>query len=383
MGKKRTAARRAAAAASTATTAPPPSVSVAPEDDAVACDHLEPHTAPAQQQHDAHAANTWPEPRVSSLVPSTSSLVPHTTTETAQGVSVVQDAVTCPHTVANGPERHPPITIANPHDPRSPNAYHARRTASPTSHTHTASPNDAPTPLRRTARIPAADNEPNELFAACPADSPDKMDANTPHTPTAARLVQQAPSAAFTVYTAAGFVAFLGLYTVLTYIDASAPSQGVDENLTFYLVSVANAASGFGRLASGFAADRFGAMNIMAPMTALAGIMTYIWPFVHGQGPVAAVAVIYGLASGAFVSLLAAPMIAFGEASDVGRRTGMFMTTLSIGALAGPPISGAINTATGGYKAVGIYAGSAVMVATALMYLARQLVLKGATSRKF
>ncbi|TFY76406.1 hypothetical protein EWM64_g7608 [Hericium alpestre] len=168
-------------------------------------------------------------------------------------------------------------------------------------------------------------------------------------------------SAAFTVYTAAGFVAFLGLYTVLTYIDASAPSQGVDENLTFYLVSVANAASGFGRLASGFAADRFGAMNIMAPMTGLVGIMTYIWPFVHGQGPVAAVAVIYGLTSGAFVSLLATPMIAFGEASDVGRRAGMFMTTLSIGALAGPPISGAINTATGEYKAVGIYAGSCLI----------------------
>ena len=35
----------------------------------------------------------------------------------------------------------------------------------------------------------------------------------------------------------------------------------------------------------------------------------------------------------------------------------MFFTVVALGALVGPPISGAINVATGGYKAVGIYAG--------------------------
>jgi hypothetical protein len=35
----------------------------------------------------------------------------------------------------------------------------------------------------------------------------------------------------------------------------------------------------------------------------------------------------------------------------------MFMSIFSLGALAGPPISGAINTATGGFEAVGYYAG--------------------------
>ncbi|KAA1467658.1 MFS general substrate transporter [Dentipellis sp. KUC8613] len=184
-------------------------------------------------------------------------------------------------------------------------------------------------------------------------------------------------SAPFSAYTAGGFIAFLGLYTVLTYIDASASTQGIDENFAFYLVSIANAASGFGRLGFGFCADRIGAMNVMTPMTALAGVFTYIWPFVHGRGPLVVIAIFYGISSGAYVSLLGAPMIAFGEPGDVGRRTGMFMTTMSIGALAGPPISGAINTATGNYKAVGIYAGSAIMVATVLMALTRHLVLKG------
>ena len=50
-------------------------------------------------------------------------------------------------------------------------------------------------------------------------------------------------------------------------------------------------------------------------------------------------------------------MMAFGDTKDVGRRLGMFMSIFSLGALAGPPISGAINTATGGFEVVGFYAG--------------------------
>lgn len=33
------------------------------------------------------------------------------------------------------------------------------------------------------------------------------------------------------------------------------------------------------------------------------------------------------------------------------------MSILAVGALVGPPISGSINTATGGFEAVGYYAG--------------------------
>ena len=51
------------------------------------------------------------------------------------------------------------------------------------------------------------------------------------------------------------------------------------------------------------------------------------------------------------------PVIAFGEIEDVGRRVGVSLTILATGALAGPPISGAINNATGGFKVVGYYAG--------------------------
>ena len=77
--------------------------------------------------------------------------------------------------------------------------------------------------------------------------------------------------------------------------------------------------------------------------------------------------------SGAFVGLLAAPMIALGDTDDIGRRTGMYMTVLAAGAVAGPPISGAINVATGGYEIVGIYAG---MCYTAIPFTRLQARLK-------
>ena len=61
--------------------------------------------------------------------------------------------------------------------------------------------------------------------------------------------------------------------------------------------------------------------------------------------------------SGVYVCLLAAPIVRMGNTHDVGVRVGMSMTLIALGAVAGPPISGAINAATGGFKFTGIYAG--------------------------
>ena len=46
-----------------------------------------------------------------------------------------------------------------------------------------------------------------------------------------------------------------------------------------------------------------------------------------------------------------------GPIGDVGRRTGMALGFAAFGALTGTPISGAINSATGGFNDVGWYAG--------------------------
>ncbi|TFK46696.1 MFS general substrate transporter [Heliocybe sulcata] len=182
-------------------------------------------------------------------------------------------------------------------------------------------------------------------------------------------------SPAFSLYVFTCFVAFLGLYTVLTYIDISAIDAGVDENFTLYLVSIANASSSFGRILGGLLADRIGGLNVMMPFTAVAGLLTYLWPLAQTKSAFIAIAVIYGFSSGVYVSLLMAPVLALGETGDVGRRVGMTMTVQAFGALAGPPISGAISGARG-WGGVGVYAGSVIMVSVVLMGVVRYLVLR-------
>lgn len=65
----------------------------------------------------------------------------------------------------------------------------------------------------------------------------------------------------------------------------------------------------------------------------------------------------HSFSCGTYVSLVAVPAMTMGAIGDVGRRTGLFLSIAAFGALAGPPISGAINSATGGFEDVGWYAG--------------------------
>ena len=132
---------------------------------------------------------------------------------------------------------------------------------------------------------------------------------------------------------------------------------GISPEFSFYLVSIANAGSGLGRVSSGVFADKFGPLTIMGPPSLLCAVVTYVWPFATTKGSLVTIAVIYGICSGAYASLILLPVVAMGDMHDAGRRTGTTMTVLALGAIAGPPISGAIAQATGGFKAAGYYAG--------------------------
>ncbi|KAI0748396.1 MFS general substrate transporter [Daedaleopsis nitida] len=182
-------------------------------------------------------------------------------------------------------------------------------------------------------------------------------------------------SVPFSLYGLSSFLAFLGIYTVLTYIDVSAVSEGISEDFSFYLLAIANGFSALGRIIGGLVADRTGPLNVMIPATFIAGIMTYIWPFATSVGGNIGIAVVYGASSGVYVCLLAAPIVRMGRTHDVGVRVGMSMTLVALGAVAGPPISGAINAATGGFKFTGVYAGTAVMAACVFMLATRYAIL--------
>ncbi|KAH6903005.1 hypothetical protein BKA70DRAFT_1111240, partial [Coprinopsis sp. MPI-PUGE-AT-0042] len=54
-----------------------------------------------------------------------------------------------------------------------------------------------------------------------------------------------------------------------------------------------------------------------------------------------------------YVSLLTNHIFEFDDADDLGSQAGMLFIPLDLGSIAGPPISAAILTASGGFKAVG------------------------------
>lgn len=98
-------------------------------------------------------------------------------------------------------------------------------------------------------------------------------------------------------------------------------------------------------------------MNVMLPFTFFAGILTYAWPFTRSTAVLVIVTLLYGFCSGIYSTFMTNPVMNFGGEEDVGRRVGMLLSVAAVGAVAGPPISGAINARTGGFEAVGFYAG--------------------------
>ncbi|CDZ97503.1 Monocarboxylate transporter [Phaffia rhodozyma] len=181
---------------------------------------------------------------------------------------------------------------------------------------------------------------------------------------------------AFSLYVLGCWLIMVGLYTPLSYLDVMGRSQGLG-NFSTYLISISNASSVIGRLVPGFFADKVGPINLLAPASMLAGCLMFAWPYCTTKGALIAFAIIYGIFCGSFVSLFSPGVAQLGETFDIGRRMGTLTTCLSLAALIGPPISGAILTKTGSYLSVAGFTGSFVLAGTAIMFASRYLLLKG------
>ena len=67
----------------------------------------------------------------------------------------------------------------------------------------------------------------------------------------------------FVIFSIGLFLAFMGLYIPFFYIIVYAESLAVNEDLSFYLLSVLNAASVFGRIIPGLLADKLGSLEVL------------------------------------------------------------------------------------------------------------------------
>lgn len=99
------------------------------------------------------------------------------------------------------------------------------------------------------------------------------------------------------------FLGYLGFFSPFFYISTYATSLGLSQGLSFYLVSIVNGASMFGRVLPGFWADRFGRFNVLIVSALFAGMIIFCWTAVRGVAGLVVWTAAYGFASGVCTTL--------------------------------------------------------------------------------
>ena len=152
----------------------------------------------------------------------------------------------------------------------------------------------------------------------------------------------------FVMFVLGNTAAFLGLYNPFFYVQSYVIDSGIaDPNLAFYMLSIINASSTFGRIIPGYVADRIGPLNMIFPCTFFAGVLCLCLAAAHSIGPVVAILVFYGFCSGTLVSLPPTIFVQLtANRAVIGTRMGMGFAITSVGMLVGTPISGAILKAS-------------------------------------
>lgn len=178
-------------------------------------------------------------------------------------------------------------------------------------------------------------------------------------------------SVAFTLQSFGVMVGFMGLYIPMFYIQSYALARHItsDTDYAFYLLSILNAGSFFGRILPNFLADKTGPMHMLVPCTVAAGILCLSWIRITNVAGITVFAALHGFFAGAYVSLL--PPVIVGLTPDmsvVGTWMGMSLFVASFGLLVGNPIAGAlVDIRDGKFEHAQGFAGGTVLGGAALM----------------
>ena len=176
----------------------------------------------------------------------------------------------------------------------------------------------------------------------------------------------------YTLFSVSLFFIFVGLYIPFFYIPTYAQQNfHVSENMSFYLLSILNGASVFGRIIPNIIADHLGALNVLLPFVFCASVLAFAWIAIGNLAGIIVFCVLYGFFSGSIVSLPPTALAALSpDPSRVGTRMGMSFSFAGFGLLLGSPIAGAILETRAGFTGTSAFGAGAVMVGFIFMVLA-------------
>lgn len=182
----------------------------------------------------------------------------------------------------------------------------------------------------------------------------------------------------FMVFTLGLFMALSGIYVPIFDVVVNAQaSSNLSQNNSFYILSILNAASAFGRVIPGQIADIYGALEMTIIATFCSAIFAYGWIGIHNLGGSIAFAIVYGFMSGSVVSLHAGVVASLvPDMSRVGTWLGMELFVAGLGILIGSPIAGVlVDPVTGSFANVFIFAGS-FNAAGCVLFVAAWIILR-------
>ncbi len=178
--------------------------------------------------------------------------------------------------------------------------------------------------------------------------------------------------APYTLFSVTLFFIFVGLYIPFFYIPTySQQNLHTSDNTSFYLLSILNGASLFGRIITNIIADYLGALNVLVPCIFCASILAFAWIAVHNLAGIVVFAILYGCFSGSIVSLPPTALAALSpDLSRGGTWMGMCFSFAGFGLLLGSPVAGAILETRAGFTGASAFGAAAVMLGFIFMVMA-------------
>ncbi|KAH7374653.1 major facilitator superfamily domain-containing protein [Plectosphaerella cucumerina] len=168
----------------------------------------------------------------------------------------------------------------------------------------------------------------------------------------------------------------LGLYVPYNFIEAFLRFYHPTASIGSYLLPLINGSSFFGRVFGGLIADRIGGLNLLYPMTLVAGLLCLtMWLLARSVALIVTFACLYGFCSGIFISVVPSVVARISPDKHIGARLGAFFSLGAIGVFTGTPIGGAFirdGTETE-FRNLIVFAGCTMTGAGVLMAVARVL----------
>ncbi|KAI0922957.1 hypothetical protein AcV5_009814 [Taiwanofungus camphoratus] len=174
-------------------------------------------------------------------------------------------------------------------------------------------------------------------------------------------------------YVLAGIGAFLIFYAFWNpyfYIEIYADYQNVRHGLAIYLLPIINAFGLPSRIIPGILADRFGCLPVLVPSNLIASIFVLaLWLPSRTASQITAFACMYGLFTGAFVSLLPAYVYTISPIEVYGARLGSMYMLVGVAGLVGTPTAGAFlkSADQAHFNGLIVFTGVLVLAGTAFL----------------